>query len=315
MECKNCTFINKITSDKCEICENILTEKIFYIYTSGLYNWGDDFIINSWNTKVKNHIINIIPMCFKIIIIHYDPCYKNGLDNNNLPIESRINSNELDIIHNTATNICKRDIENNRVLKSNFNFISFKSDTISEPHLIIDFSHIFTYIDVGIVNTTSQVFDFDKCYINKKLNVIYPGYLENKENGYKSIDLIMSKLVNIDEQGNVITFIDNLIKLGYSDFQYYPDHIIKNIHKNIRFKIMQSWRKISKDGLIGDEFNDTIYTQQDCSNLTLKIIDYIMENISSYIDDTKENFMENICIEILDIELLFVSDRMIKLLD
>ena len=92
-QCNTCTFLNPSSSERCEMCDTprftkpvksvhqyepdvtSVKDRTFYIYTTGIGEWGDlSKAANTWLTILRPVILRNIPKIFNNIIIrHYDP--------------------------------------------------------------------------------------------------------------------------------------------------------------------------------------------------------------------------------------------------
>jgi hypothetical protein len=225
--------INNLTILK--ICNKSNLMKQFYIYTTGIVNWGnfDDKyqnLINLWNDGVLSNIINRIPKHFNIFINHFDPLFSSHETNMN---DERIKS----INKYVKQNLITKDMLESRVIYSSFLYNEFNPDNIKKPHLIIDFAHLYEY-----VNFQNIVMDFEKNLFD--LTVLRTGFIGNGEFNHLSC---LDKIFEIDQNGITITYIDKMIQLEYDFDKTEPIDCLKKIFNKSISKIEQHVKVLKSD--------------------------------------------------------------------
>lgn len=285
-KCPNCTFINNDIVNNCNICEykkdDIVEDNIFYIYTTGIGEWGDlTKASNSWIKFLRQQLLSIIPEKFNINIIHYDPLIYEG-----------DNIHDIDkVIEDINIQVITSDIEIERIKESKFistilNINNIKRD---KPHLLLDLAHIFTYpkyknIELLIDGNSTLYSD---------INCVYPGYCGEfqEEFGFSAQYICTSNFIKINENGQVITYIDKLYEHNIKVDKFYPDKSIYNIFSIIRKKIEVLYRGIYENIIeFDDKFNK-------CAKEITQYIIYLLMNDKL----RKENVIEDISQQIIDL--------------
>lgn len=182
-------------------------KNIFNIYTTGIVNWGmfegDQNLVESWKLECRNHIINNIPEQYNINIYHYDPIlnissnYEEASDNSKQTIKNYINKHLIPF-----------DLNHKKVKHSKFIVQRFTPDIVEEPYIIFDMAHLFKF---NKYETNKVMYTSEYNMNNKeifKLNVLRIGFVPNME---ISKLILKNKLFRVNDDGNVITYIDMLI--------------------------------------------------------------------------------------------------------
>ena len=221
-ECSMCSFLNETHLTECDVCggkkpeikppavkqpvvkpsEAVsgLAQKIFYLYTTGIGDWGGFTIIEQW-AKVRTMVLKNIHNSFTHIEIkHYDPFEGVVVDKRIIDaIKQKLNEDNL--IKNVSSEFKQE-------------YIDFKS--LKKPHLIIDFAHIVKSTDIS----------------DHSLNSLYFGYL----GGSIAQALLTQKLFTMDSNGNSET-ITNKTMAYNKDFND-PSQIIRPILEDIKKEIV-----------------------------------------------------------------------------
>jgi len=285
--CPQCTFENNESSEMCGMCNykpaGPKRGSIFYIYTTGLADWGAYNIADMWGLLRDKLIDMILPNFDSIIINHYDPYFKE--ENPKLLALKRGDNN----------------VNSSRV-KANFNptFFNFKSIE-QRNYIIIDMAHVISYAPDG-----PQIFDNETETIKEKfpgLKVIYPGYCEigQMKSETMSNDKVAvgclndTDFIRIDASGGVTTIMDKIYELSIKDefvqqrignYYKYPPDIVKDILEAIKEKTSQT---ISSERGIGivkveDDITDPFFkSYKNSLELKQKIVSAIMNDRISLI--------------------------------
>ena len=248
------------------------TIKVFYFYTTGLANWGClDTVSDKWlNSGIYNNILRQIPKKYNNIqIIHYDPIIIMG-GNKQL-------QNKLNIISeiNTILELQMQQHADERVKSNIFIPEKFNLHEVQQPHIIIDFAHIFEYIKQKNTVRINNHYG-EEVGPPLKLNSFYIGFIGEKQidNGFSSYYLISAPLFNI-KNGIITTYIDKMIELDYDYDPLYPINIIKKIYMIIQNKLIDEWRY--KNNIVNEKFDNAINKIN--QNIIIGIIDSIMNDI------------------------------------
>lgn len=248
---------------------------IFTIYTTGLYDSGNKNLINLWNTDVRDNIISLIPKNFRIKFIHYDPLIVWNLDK--AKFEKIENQGTITTIKNEIEDILqKKDMENNRVIESIFinEYFDINNINLEKPYIILDIAHLFLYKNK--VKTVKKLDRSDNREYN--INSVRFGYI-----GERGIPLILakSKLFEVNNNGEVITYIDKMISSGINFEGRYPSGVIQNIYNEIKKKIKENIFRLTN---ITDTVDNDEIVKNCVSNIVkefdniIYIINYIWQN-------------------------------------
>lgn len=249
---------------------------IFTIYTTGLYDSGSNTnLIDLWNSDVRDNIISLIPENFRIKFIHYDPLVVWNLDK--AKFEKIENQGTITTIKNELEDILqKKDMENNRVIESIFinEYFDINNINLEKPYIILDIAHLFLYENK--VKTVKKLDRSDNREYN--INSVRFGYI-----GDGGIPLILakSKLFEINNNGEVITYIDKMINSGIKFDGVYPSGVIQNIYNEIKKKIKENIFRLTN---ITDTVDNDEIVKNCVSNIVkefdniIYIINYIWQN-------------------------------------
>ena len=176
--CPRCTMENEESSAKCAACDGPKA-KTFYIYTTGIGEWGDlSKAASTWDLIMRDTILrNIDPSFNQIIIAHYDPLL--GFDNKPMEAEKIIEISEG--MEKTVVNSDKSASTPARQIDSSFRPDIIDFAKIKSPHLVVDLAHIFKYEPslehpkkISIGGHYMEPEDQRVSYTN--INAVYPGY-------------------------------------------------------------------------------------------------------------------------------------------
>lgn len=202
-----------------------LTPNIFYLYTTGIVNWGnfgniDQNLIILWNNQIRDIILSKIPDNFQINIVHFDPL----LDIDKVNTENI----KLQQIEYVNENLIPSDLANDRIIESEFRREGIDINDISNPHLVLDFAHVFNFIPL-VNNVTIDGYYGEEPSELLNLNVLRTGFIGN---GFgKSFTL--SDTIRIEQSGQVKTYIDKMIELGIDYDTKNPELFFEDILKKI----------------------------------------------------------------------------------
>jgi hypothetical protein len=248
---------------------------IFTIYTTGLYDSSNKNLINLWNSDVRDNIISLIPENFRIKFIHYDPLVV--WNNDKAKFEKIENQGTITTIKSELEDILqKKDMENNRVTESIFTneYFDINKINLEKPYIILDIAHLFLYENK--VKTVKKLDRSDNIEYN--INSVRFGYI-----GEGGIPLILakSKLFEVNNNGQVITYIDKMINSGIKFNGIYPSDAIQNIYNEIIKQIKKNIFNFTgiKDTVDNDEIvkNCVSNIVKEFDNIRL-IINYIWQN-------------------------------------
>ncbi len=183
------------------------TPKVFYLYTTGITDRGNLFLAKRWNKIFRNSILRNIDSSFNHIIIkHYDPIIDTTQEEK-LKIIDEIN--EIVIINDNCLSTDKRKITSEFILEPiNFN-------DINNPHLIFDMAHLLNYLSYKRRQLNNHYDDGSNEVFNN-INSVYIGWYSERENIHFDY-LANSDFVKVSNDGNVLTYIDCMIKFRFMD--------------------------------------------------------------------------------------------------
>jgi hypothetical protein len=252
----------------------------FYIYTTGLAEWGTFQTANVWQQLIRDVILKNIPSIFNNIIInHYDPL----VNEQDLPLDSLSIStfnkkivqsdNELNTDQRHITSTFFREKLNIALIQQNI------------PHIVLDMAHIFKYNPPNQMSQKQIYIEPGNIYTN--INSVYPGYSGLIDHSY----IAHSNFIKVDNLGNVTTYIDKIyqhklqldplyqqeIKIKkYLPFPEHPDGLIEYIYKKIELIALDLYRKKHKTASVGIEFDD--FMQSHKQEIYNRIIELIMDD-------------------------------------
>ena len=321
--CEYCTFENKDDAKICEICaktrsvsESVtgsvsgsgsvsgpIPYKTFYIYTTGICEWGDLYAAaNTWNTILRANILRSIHPSFnQIIIRHFDPLIEMG--SSNKPMSKSITDKIITEFNETIVHMDFLAGTLQREIKSEFIHGKINFNRIEKPHLLLDLAHIFRYLPTipKLIQISGHYDEVDKPSYTT-INSVYPGYCGNTsftDYGFSNQFIAHSNFFMTNTHGNVVTFIDRLYKLKYhmdtgirfgltppiKDFIYSdPSVLIKYIYLVIRNKSIQYLKSKGIEYAIIDPAIDKLFINEFSKNIVMEIINLLM-NIDLNMDE------------------------------
>ena len=275
--CALCTFENELQSERCKACEEPQAkasstqsrllrvsaaahdpEKTFHIYTTGLGCWLETMIlIEQWKLTVRKSILDNIDKSFtNIIITHYDP-----LSPSSKYVDIQKHNDAKKVFKETVmSSVCTADIAYKRVTASNFEDEPINLDNINRlnednmhPHLLIDFAHILAYLPNKQTITINSYGEKEPTKIYDHINSLYFGFLGDRIPQH----IAKLKLFDMDSNGNINTYIDKLIELGYVKAYPLTDpiNIIREIIIVVRKQLDQFLRTKNKSPTLIDDLN------------------------------------------------------------
>jgi len=264
-------FLKKLFKKKKYLnLESDSNEKIFNIYTTGICNWGnfndDQNLVQSWKIYCRDQIISHIPDYYKIHIYHYDPILESS-DQNKKKIIKYINKHLIPF-----------DLKHKRVKVSEFHPLEFNHNLINLPNIIIDLAHIYTFHN-DLMNKVSFYNENNSEIFN--LNVLRFGFVPNMK---ISQLFLKNKLFDVDEEGNVRTYID---MLSFIEYDFDESEPILTIEKLLNQTTKLIENKIS---ILKSENNEIVPTYK-IRNIVKKFTnkDYIIAAIVTAIWDSSLN--------------------------
>jgi hypothetical protein len=225
----------------------------FYIYTTGIWNWGhNDFIIDEWNNHTYNYILNKIPSIFtNIEISHHDillitnPAYDDyhrnpKPDEIEPPYTIRMPDNlKIAEITEKINHQLLSVHPNNQKVKQTFTTEPINFLEIKHPHLIFDFAHLFDFVNdpsthqakiIPCLLTDNYPSDI---YSNiKTIRLAFP------DPSQKPYILVKQDYLTINTDGSIITYIDIMNNKGLPIDNNGKDHYIGEILHNKFTKYM-----------------------------------------------------------------------------
>ncbi len=187
--------------------------RLFTIITTGILNWGtstdegEQNLISLWiRNRVLSNLIQYLPNYFQIEVRHLDPLF--NLEDKITPLSPELKTNIRNLIEN--------DNRLERVYQSGFSQEPFSPHTgivpfignnlIDSPYLVFDFSHLFRFTDrPGLV-----------IFRPYQQRVMIPVIRVSPWNDFGRRVMRYGKLLEVDREGGVTTFIDKLIIDGVS---------------------------------------------------------------------------------------------------
>lgn len=279
--------------------------KEYYIYTTGIAEWGNlDYMFRYWNETLCGIICRCVPETFSVInIIHSDTFV--GLEDEHKN-ETEININKL---------LCHNYEIDKRIKKIIFqieplDFIKIRNSNNS--YIIVDLAHIFSYTGINDLHDyqgSTQVY-ISGHYGEARgetifLNIFYPGYVgQNQIDPYLYISTRQifeenPNIINIKDNGSFISFINILSnKSRFVDFDNNYPHdkifkIIRIIKKIIGQKHKEKYKNYEK---FDNEYNNS--KNPICMQNYHKILNLTI----SYIIET--DLEENIIIDLISSQVI-----------
>lgn len=186
------------------------SDNIFHIYTTGIANWGQfdthgQNLITNWNSGVRENIISKVPENFQIKIYHYDPLLV--VDGSSGPVKMKDDKKTYTMGY-INQNLIPVDLNNDRVISSDFIEDYFNPEIINNPYIVLDFYGLYDYPnEIGYVirrlNWSQTIGD------PFKLSVLRFGWFGSDF----ATMLGRSNIVQISDTGVVSTFVDKMIEL------------------------------------------------------------------------------------------------------
>jgi hypothetical protein len=283
------------------------SKKIFYIYTTGISDWATiTKLATVWIKHLRDRIIENIHPNFDIVVEHYDnfdPC----------TVESTISrEKKYNFITKFTAMVEKK--KNTRIKKETFiegyiNFDELEENKDNKKYLLVDLAHIFQYPEKNKIELNS--FDYSGNLQKQKIleyyniKCVYPGYCgqfyEGPDPGEEAL-ISCTNFIKIDENGNVITFIDRI----FDNFAEINKLIsMEKINKNpFIFKYEKPSYAIEKlyELFISskDINNDKL---EDKKKIMIAIVDYLMDSDTSNKFNDLETFTKDIIKRISQIKV------------
>lgn len=202
----------------------------FHIYTTGLGNWqdftsekeekspvqhNDQNLIKIWNQDVREHIFSLVPDQFKIKLYHYDPLtYSND---------------QASLKKYVKTNLIVTEKAISRVDSSEFIAKNLDITNLQEPYIILDIAALFRYEPSKIHTVQYHKLENGKWLLGKELtlNSVRFGFMGDINPRL----LAKTKLFEVTQDGQVLTYIDKMIQINaqqqvYKFDPHSPSHLI-----------------------------------------------------------------------------------------
>ena len=280
------TFDFSDDDDDVSVKQPILTN--FYIYTTGLAEWGTLLTANSWTHFIREALLRNIPQNFNNIIInHYDPLDSLYPEYTKPAIITKFNDEIVTSDNNLTTGA--------RRITSTFfpHDLDIHQVQHTRPHIVLDMAHIFKY------RPNKQIYIVPST-IYTDINSVYPGYSGNIEQG----GIARGDFIKVDNLGNVTTYIDKIYQYdlqldsGYQQakvkeltdnpqpFSDHPNLLIEYIYEKIERMVADEFRHKYKTA--GDNFDQFIRQhKQEIYNHIIRLImgeaAYTIDTISDQI--------------------------------
>jgi hypothetical protein len=216
-------------------------QRVFYVYTTGIAEWGDlTKTFEYWQSVLGARICSFVPIEFNAIhIIHCDTLVSITNKSERISIKARINGMLTD-----------NPLPDPRIKVSRFQTEPLDFDQVkTNPHIVVDLAHIFSYSGPSTVYISGHYREPVGSPI--QINCVYFGYVGEDQIEY---DSKMSKryitrtnFINIDSEGRVTTYITKLFDPARfepldPDELSNPSERITRMMKNIRKKNTAKFR-------------------------------------------------------------------------
>lgn len=247
-------------------------QNTFYIYTTGIADWCNlNKTFKYWEDELCKHVCELIPQRFSHISIFHSDILSDFNGIMSITNEKRIaTSNE---INNRLQLEYTRD---SRIVLSFFQTTPLNFVLISQPHIIIDFAHVFN--------------DY-----NSNHNVVYLGYVgEQQIIEYNMCTRYIKNFFKVNDDNTVTTYINKLSDTNrFSPLKKdYPSDNIRDIMKKIRITLGLEFK--TKYG--NYELFDSIFNQEN-TDIHSKMVARIMDNIMNT-DDNEHIIINNVISDI-----------------
>ena len=211
----------------------------YNIFTTGIVNWfvfndPEQNLIEFWNQEFKDFIISKIPSDFtEIKIYHYDPIL-TILEGNLIKLSEGSQRNEIkDYVY---VNLIPKDFATDRVNHSEFNDTRLdinRIQTINQPYIVLDFAHIFSYIQIPNYVTYANYYGEGLNQDPLQLNVLRTGFIGN---GFGR-NFSKANTFRINQDGSLYTYINKMIDLeidyNINEPQKYFEEIVEEVNNLI----------------------------------------------------------------------------------
>tara|TARA_Y100000991_G_C21974453_1_gene351357 strand:- start:4864 stop:5901 length:1038 start_codon:yes stop_codon:yes gene_type:complete len=311
-----------------------LEENIFRLYTTGIGNWLEAYEGNTSNQNISQYYEifkeNIFSQIFEnfpgyqISISHFDPLIIEEIS------QEKVDLQEKNIEFIKELSVKERQLPG--IISSNFYDLEFNENVvdISEPHLILDFAHIFSYTENPDIQQLGVFYHQDRSNSRNivNLNVLRFGFLG---------DIIAQVIFRVNplfivENGSIVTltkiiqrklpilisqnYLEDPIMLFFekvvrNDFSTDYEYNLKRV-ESIKSTII---RKLEQQGIIfakaldivnaNFEMNIDLITEI-CQMLVIKILNDKLP-IDLTLNQEGRNFLRNLIDEI--------SERVLNLIN
>jgi hypothetical protein len=232
----------------------------FYIYTTGIADWCDlNKTFKFWEDELSKHVYELIPQRFsRISIFHSDI-----LDDFN-GVMSVTNQKKIQTTNEINNRLQLERVQNSRIVSSFFQTTPLNFILISQPHIIIDFAHVFNDTKLNVFN-------------DSKPNVVYLGYVgEQQIIEYNMCTRYIKNFFKVNDDNTVTTYANKLSDTTrFSPLnKEYPSDNIRDIMKKIRIKLGLEFK--NKHG--NYDLFDSIFNEHN-TEVHSKMVTIIMDNI------------------------------------
>lgn len=217
----------------------------FYIFTTGISDWGGYGIIDFWKDHLKPSLLGVLQPLVdigdvrNIIIKHYDPLLEIS------------EGQKADVATDHAT-----ELGPDGYFPTPFNF-GFAN---GRKHIVIDFAHVFGYTSTGKPVIMVEPY---KGKSPKDTNIVYSGYVGTTDQGNReNRELTLTpQFIFLDRYGGISTYIDLIVsRFGglqtHDGVSMYPIEAVTDAVNEAKKTIIIRWR--ARFGRAGDEYDTFI---------------------------------------------------------
>lgn len=261
-----------------------LQSSYFNIFTTGIVNYGHDAVLDLWNQRLRQNILNIIPSKFLIKIYHYDPCIS-------LKKDGSYSQEQINILNNIYTILNLKDIESSdRIIESEFfkNCLPYSEEIYKIPHIIIDNANIFSYTLTGHALYDSMIdtdsFKKDNQY---KINSVYLGYygdFQIYEHKFSSTYMLDTPFFKVNDDDSVTTYTDKIIEIAQStDLSLHSPIFVIYLEAKLRIESKYKARYELENGNLDnwlDQFDNSYFDENKVKAVIFEIVKMLF-NVSS----------------------------------
>ena len=260
-----------------------LQRPYFNIFTTGIINYGNNGVIELWNKRLRQNILNNIPNKFLIRIYHYDPCLNFN--------DGSYNQEQINLLINIYTILNLKDIESSdRIIESEFfkNCLPYSEEIYKIPHIIIDNANIFNYTQTGHALYDSMIdtdsFKKDNQY---KINSVYLGYygdFQIYEHKFSSTYMLDTPFFRVNDDDSVTTYTDKIIEIAQSaNLSIHSPIFVIYLEAKLRIESKYKTRYELENGNLDnwlDQFDNSYFDENKVKEVIFEIVKMLF-NVSS----------------------------------